>query len=117
MKSIYNARIKSTSLGTEDHGILTFYLHLEWNGGGCGFGGYALDEYDKAMDKRIATARGLQCIQEVMRVVGVSSWESLAGKYIRVEQDDSEYTIHKIGNLMEDNWIDLKTFWKSDKEG
>ena len=44
MSEIKNARITRTTLGVEDHGILTAFLHLEGDGWGIGFGGYALDE-------------------------------------------------------------------------
>ena len=38
-----NARITSTMLGIEDHGILTCMLHLQQEGCGQAFGGYRLD--------------------------------------------------------------------------
>ena len=37
---IENGKIESTNLGPEDHGILTFWLSLAFDGGGQGFGGY-----------------------------------------------------------------------------
>ena len=38
-----NAKIKSTKLGYEDHGILTCFLILEQESSSQGFGGYRLD--------------------------------------------------------------------------
>lgn len=49
---IKNAKITSTSLGYEDHGILTFGLCLDISGGGgVVYGGFALDGYDKEKKK------------------------------------------------------------------
>lgn len=38
-----NAKIKSTMLGFEDHGIMTCFLQLEQASSGQCFGGYRLD--------------------------------------------------------------------------
>ena len=44
---IKNARITSTMLGREDHGIMAFMIHIEFDSAvSCGVGGYALDEHD-----------------------------------------------------------------------
>ena len=43
MEEIKNAIITGTYLGIEDHGILTFWLYLDYGGSGQGFGGYQLD--------------------------------------------------------------------------
>lgn len=81
------ATISRTTLGEEDHGILTTYLMTEWSGGGQGFGGYALDEYDKELKKRIPTAYGLDFIVKVMWAVGVREWESLKGQKVIILHD------------------------------
>ncbi|QLQ11141.1 MAG: hypothetical protein HZY75_13160 [Nocardioidaceae bacterium] len=77
-------RIKSTMLGYEDHGILTVFLHCEGAGSGVGVGGMALDAYDEDRKERVGSAYGLDHITALMRVVGVSQWEHLAGKDVVV---------------------------------
>ena len=113
MNKIENAQIKSTMLGKEDHGILTFYLMVEFDGGGCGFGGYSLDQYDADQKKRLATAIGFQSLVAVMECVGVSKWEDLPGKYIRVEHTGWGGTITRIGNLIKDKWFSLTEFFEA----
>ena len=82
---IFNAQITNISLECEDHGILTFRLTLDIaDGTGCVFGGYALDEYNKETKKRYCPAYSMELITRIMKVVGVSRWEELKGKYIRV---------------------------------
>ncbi|MFS0715500.1 hypothetical protein ABC337_04860 [Arthrobacter sp. 1P04PC] len=80
--------IKSTSLGTQDPGIMTAMLHIEWKGGGIGVGGYTLDEPRKDDDGkhlgRFGTAYGLDHIMRILETVGVDRWEQLPGKQVIV---------------------------------
>jgi hypothetical protein len=73
------ATIKSTSIGTEDHGILTAYLHCSGDGWEIGVGGYGLDAYDEARGERVPTAYGMDHILQLARTAGVSTWEDLPG--------------------------------------
>lgn len=101
-----NARILSTMLGTEDHGILTCWLHLEYDGSGQGFGGYALDAPNGKRNtdfKRIGCAWGMQLIKAILETVGVEKWEDLPGKYIRVMAEHSK--VHGIGHIIKENWF------------
>lgn len=114
---IENGKITATMLGTEDHGIMTFSIYIEFESGGCAFGGYALDEYDKNVGKRVGTAAGLQAISEVLECVGVQKWEELTGSYIRCEHEGWGGKIVRIGNLIENKWFSLDEFFKKAKEG
>lgn len=62
-----NAKIKSTMLGYEDHGILTCYLILDQAGSGQGFGGYRLDA-----PKDQLSVMGTFWLKRVLETVGVS---------------------------------------------
>lgn len=82
-----HAVITSTTLGYEGHGILTFYLNCSGNSFGVGVGGYALDTPRKDANGktiRVPRAEGMMLLLEVMRVVGVESWEDVAGKTVLV---------------------------------
>lgn len=110
MSEIRNFKISATHLGYESHGIFTAYLTLQSAGIGISVGGYALDEFiDK---KRIITKKGAELIPRILDVVGVETWEQLAGQYIRVEDNGIGKSISKIGNLIEDNWLDFDRFLK-----
>jgi len=106
-----NARIRSTMLGVEDHGVFTFMLDLDFGGSGQGAGGYVLDEYKKELKRRVGCAEGMELIARVLWVVGVEKWEALPGKYVRVRHDWSK--VHAIGNVIEDKWLDFEEFWKN----
>ena len=110
MSEIRNFKISATHLGYESHGIFTAYLTLQSAGFGISVGGYVLDEFiDK---KRIITKKGAELIPRILDVVGVETWEQLAGQYIRVEDNGIGESISKIGNLIEDNWLDFDRFLK-----
>lgn len=84
-------RIESVTLGIEDHGILSFFLHLDFGGKGQGFGGYALDEPRKMNGKfegRHGAAFGTEVILRILRSVGVENWEDLKGKEVWAYRDE-----------------------------
>ena len=111
---IKNAQIKSTMLGREDHGIMTFMIFVEWGGGiGCGIGGYALDEYNKETKTRVFRAESMEVVSKILETVGVETWEQLSGKYIRIKEKRWGEMIDEIGNLMEDKWFNLREFFAS----
>ena len=79
--------IKSTRLGTEDHGIFTAMLMCEGAGTGVGVGGYSLDTpapERKPGSSRVGTAFGMEWLMRVMRIVGVESWEKLPGQRVLI---------------------------------
>lgn len=95
MNEIKNARIASTMLGIEDHGIMTYFLHLDYDGSGQGAGGYSLG----------GTRFGPAYLRKIIETVGVDKWESLPGKYIRVEATHNK--VLRIGHIIKNVWMDL----------
>lgn len=98
------AKIKSTFLGVEDHGILTCFLHVDYGSGGQGIGGYSLDEPTWGTDDgfvvgsrpddhtarfagRRGTDFGMEFVRRVIKACGVDSWEKVTGRTIYVLQD------------------------------
>lgn len=114
--TIRNAKITSTMLGREDHGIMMFMLYLEFYGAGCGYGGYALDMSADMDGKRVFSAKGLEAISRILDVVGVNKWEDLPGSYIRVEDNGLGSPVDVIGNLMKDKWFNIREFFKEESE-
>lgn len=113
--SISNARITDTFLGIEDHGIFTFSIKVELAGGGryCSIGNYCLSYTDEDGKTRF-DAKNSEAICRILEVVGVKSWEKLKGQYIRVKENGWGSGIHVIGNLMKDEWFDLKKFFSEE---
>ena len=102
-REIKNAVIEYTFLGIEDHGIFTFTIGLKYEGSGQGFGGYALDSYDKVTDSRIGWPVGIEMIRKILEALEVDSWEKLPGKIVRA---DCEWTkCHGIGHPIKNQWV------------
>jgi hypothetical protein len=114
---IANAQIKSTMLGIEDHGIMTFFVFLEWGGGmGCGMGGYALDQPNGRGLPRIGSGPSYQAIRNILEILKLEKWEQLPGTFCRIEYNGLGRGIDKIGHIIEDRWFDLKEHMKAVKD-
>ena len=110
---INNARISHVSLSMEDHGCLTFWLTLEGHYWGCGYGGYCIGHGCLGADEFCAeNGSGLVAMMKIMDTVGVSHWEDLEGKLVRVKTEGTGGTrITTIGNIIEDKWFDIEEFF------
>lgn len=86
------AKVERTTLGREDHGIMTCILHLDFGHSGQGAGGYALDRpvHEGADFKgRVGTAFGMEWIIRTMEAVGVDEWGKVAGRTVLALRDPS----------------------------
>lgn len=113
MREIENARISSTFLGIEDHGVMSFTLFLDYGGSGQGFGQYCLDEpvkIDGKFIRRKGTALGCDCILQILITLGVDSWEKLPGTYVKADHDSAK--IYRIAPILGDKWFDVEEFFK-----
>ena len=95
-----NAKIKSTYLGFEGHGILTATLNLDYGNSQQSFGGYGL--YGETRNDKSCNYAGF-FIQRILKTVGVDEWGDLSGKYIRVMLDRN--MIDGIAHIVEDRWF------------
>lgn len=112
-----NAKITSTMLGVEDHGILTFYLFLEWRGAGQGLGGFALDSFGGEGKDRKGWGGGLTAIRKILETVGVEKWEDLPGKLVRLKIDGlGSARPPIIGHIIEERWFDMKAFAEANQK-
>ena len=116
MPEILNAKIEDVSLTMADHGVLTFYITVVGSSWGCSLGGYVIGKgYLDADDGNFQSDNGLGLVamMRIMNVVGVDKWESLKGKYCRVESEGWGGRIHKIGNIINEKWFDIDKFFKT----
>ena len=113
MATILNAKIKSTMLGYEDHGILTFMLYLDCGDGTSqGFGGYQLDtpvHHEGHFLGRAPTKAPGLILKRILETVGVERWEDLRGKVIRIQRREEvlHAPITRIGHMLDDKWFDV----------
>lgn len=101
---IHNALITRTHLGPEDHGILTAWLYLKFDGTECEFGGYSFDRTVRRSESVVVPNRSAALfIRKTLAVVGAERWEQLPGRYCRVSIVDK--MIQAIGHIVESRWF------------
>jgi len=100
--TIRNAVIESVKLTNEDHGLLSAWLFLDYGGSGQGFGGYCLYLPKSFTHHKLESVAG-HFIWRVMEIAGVSEWNQLPGKTIRVKASHSG--VEGIGHIVKDDWF------------
>ena len=110
-RKIVKAKIISTQLRINDHGIMDLWIYLEWNGDQQEIGGWCLGVMEKETRERIGWSPAMIAIRKILEVVGVSWWEDLQGKLVRLKIVDCR-TPPIIGNITNDEWFDLSEFFK-----
>lgn len=98
--TIENAKIESTMLGYEDHGIPTSFLNLKFGSSNQGFGGYDLR----------STSAMLKWVLGVLNVLGVNEWSKVTGQVCRVRREDGR--IIAIGHIIDDLWFAAKSIYE-----
>lgn len=88
---IQNARILSTHLGPEDHGIPTAMLTLEGQHDSTGFGGYDLRHH------------GIGYVTQLLSALCVSTWEKLPSQVVRMAI--AGHMCIAVGHVMQDRWF------------
>lgn len=96
-----NAIIESVELTLNP--CTTVWIHVKY-GDGCfqGFGGFRLYHPGTWSGDGSCNVAG-HFITRCMEIAGVSNWNDMPGKAIRVECDDSR--IRGIGHIIQDNWF------------
>lgn len=110
--TIENALITEVDLSMADHGCMTLSIVLNGSGWGCVFGGFSLGSGYLGAEKFEGSAKGMESIMRIMDVVGVSRFNDMKNKYVRVATKGWGSSVKIIGNTIEDKWFDIDEFFK-----
>ena len=110
--TIKNAVIESASIDDGDRGLLTAWLFLNHDSGTQGFGGYALYLPKDYINHKTGGNFAGHFIWRVMKIAGVTRWEDLVGKTVRIKQEHSR--IHAIGHIVDDDWFNPSEDFKEE---
>jgi hypothetical protein len=98
-ENIINAKVASTFLGFEGHGLPTLSLTFELQGGGMqGSGGYHL---------------GGGCMHQqvtgILKALDIESWDQIKGQNVRVKKAEGYHgKIIAVGHFMNEQWHDFQ---------
>lgn len=99
---IKNAIIESAVLDDAGRGFLNAWVNLKYDGGGQGFGGYTLYLPKTFSHHKLESPAG-HFIWRCMEIAGVSRWDHLKGKTVRVDAD--HHKVYGIGHIINDDWF------------
>ena len=102
MTEVKNAIIRSASLTTKDHGLLSAWIELDYGGVFQSFGGFAL-YLPKSFKNHSLTSTAGHFIYRVMEIAEVGEWKDLAGQTIRVRSNHCG--VEAIGHIIKDEWF------------
>ena len=102
---IVNALITSATLSSEDYGVLSGWVQLDYGGSCQGFGGYSL-YLPKSFDHHNIMSVAGHFIFRCMEIAGVYNWKDIPGKSIRVAKEKGFNGLIKgIGHIIKDDWF------------
>lgn len=110
---IKNAIIESAEITSDDHGVLSAWIDLDYGGLAQSFGGYALYLPKSFTYHKLESVAG-HFMWRVMEVAGVSKWSQLKGKTVRVKM--SHFLVLAIGHIIKDDWFDPEQDFKPLRE-
>lgn len=109
---IENALIKNVDISMADHGCVTLQIALNGDGWGCVYGGYCIGHGYLGAEEFDSSPIGIEYIARIMDIIGVSHFNDMKGKYIRVATKSWGDTIKIIGSIIKDKWFDTESFFE-----
>lgn len=117
---IKNAQILGASLHFVDPYGLNIKVSLDCNGEILDIGSYCVSHgslHTEDIENIVGTKCASETMSRIMWAVGVTSWESLKGKYCRVKiTNEWEGKITSIGHILSDKWFDIQEYMERTRD-
>ena len=75
-------KVTAVHLGFEDHGIMSIALSLDFGGSVQGFGPIALSHFDRAKNRPVGTATGIDLVIVLLRLFKVDTLDAIKGRVV-----------------------------------
>ena len=108
---IKNATITSIDLSMADHGVLTLSMGLKGDGWGCVYGCRVPGNGYVGAEKFEGNEKGIEYIMRLMDTVGVSYFNEMKDKCVRVATKGWGSRVSIIGNIIKEKWFDEEDFF------
>ena len=109
-----NAVIEQAIITSSDHGCLSAHITLDYGGTYQGFGGYAL-YLPKSFKHHAVLSHAGHFIWRVMEIAGVTDWNDLPGKTIRVRATFDG--VREIGHIIKNDWFNPSKDFEASRDG
>lgn len=100
---ICNAIIRAATLRQERGFVLDSWVHVDFDHGSQGFGGFALYIGKTGSNHTVESPAG-HWLWRVMEIAGVEDWSKVVGKAIRCRIEGER--IVAIGHIVKDDWFE-----------
>lgn len=112
---ICNAVITSADISNGERGFLDCWINLDYGGSGQGYGGFTL-YLPKSFSHHKTESLAGHFIYRVMEIAGVTEWDKLKGKTIRVKKVDEWGAILALGHIVKNDWFSAADDFKAWRE-
>lgn len=110
-EQIKNAVIDSSVINDGERGLLTCWIFLDYGGSSQGFGGHSLYLPKSFKHHTCKGDYAGHFIYRCMEIAGVSSWDKMKGKTVRVKIENGSAV--SIGHIVKDDWFNPSEDFKA----
>lgn len=109
---IINMIVRNANISMKECGAVELLMTIEGAGYVCIYGGYVIGHGYLGAKDFSGSDMGMESILRIMDVVGVETFNDIKGKYIRAAFKGLGSSVKIIGNILEDKWFDIESFFE-----
>ena len=113
---IINMAVRNANISMKECGAAELLMTIEGSGYGCIYGGYVIGHGYLGSKDFSGSDMGMESILRIMDVVGAETFNDIKGKYIRAAFKGLGSSVKIIGNILEDKWFDIESFFEDKRK-